>query len=592
MTGASRGMKLVAGIGALALGLTACGGSTNSGTNSGGTPQKGGILKLVGAGGSDDLNPTSAYSTSATGLIRTYARQLYSYESSPDPVKATTPVPDAAAALPEISPDGLTYKITLRKGIMWDSSPAREMVAGDFVRTFKNMCNPADPVGATQYYLPVIQGMQSFCDPFLNNKNLQKDPKGVADYENGHEISGVKALDDHTLQIQLVKPASDLLNLLAMTFASAVPVEYLNYVQGTPEQFNHLVSSGPYKVTSFTAGKSITFAKNPVWKQDVDPLRHQYVNAIQITEGTPDASVVLQQIQNGQADISFDVVFPTSKIGVLADKKDPNFAVYGPPINNPYLTFNFRSPNENGAVGKVGVRQAIEYAINKVALAKIYGGARYNTPLHTVIPPQSVGYQDQNLYQTPGDQGDPAKCKSTLAAAGYPNGLTLKAAYRTSGNHPAIFQSYAQDLKACGINVQGIAVPAADFYTQFLQKTNNATSGKWDIAAPGWVPDWFGNNGRSVMVPLFDGRNWADGSSNYGGFNDPQVNSLIDQALTAKADQAPAAWTAVDQKVMQDAAIVPFMAQMTPWYHSARVHNAIWTPNAANFDFTQLWLSK
>jgi hypothetical protein len=44
-------------------------------------------------------------------------------------------------------------------------------------------------------------------------------------------------------------------------------------------------------------------------------------------------------------------------------------------------------------------------------------------------------------------------------------------------------------------------------------------------------------------------------------------------------------------QIMKDAAIVPFMAQKTPWYHSSRVKNAIWLPIAQQFDFTNLWLS-
>ena len=45
------------------------------------------------------------------------------------------------------------------------------------------------------------------------------------------------------------------------------------------------------------------------------------------------------------------------------------------------------------------------------------------------------------------------------------------------------------------------------------------------------------------------------------------------------------------QQIMKDAAIVPFMAQKTPWYHSSRVKGATWLPIAQQFDFTNLWLS-
>lgn len=598
MTSEKTGLKAAAAIGTLALALAACGGGggTGGGTDNG-TPKKGGTLRLVGAGGQDNLDPTSAYSTSSSAFQRTYSRQLFGYPASTDPKTASTPVPDVAAEMPTmqnggISKDGLTYTIKLRHGVMWNTNPPREMVAGDFVRGFKHMCNPASPVGAPNYYLPNIKGMQAYCDPFLKNTKIQQNPKAIADYENGHEIPGVKAVDNYTIQFTLTQPASDFINLLAMTFASAVPVEYYNYVPGSIDEFKHLISAGPYQVTQYVPNKSITFEKNPNWKKSSDPLHNQYVDKIVFTEGQESPDAVQQQIESNQADLSVDQPVPASALGRLAQTNDPNLTVNGPPISNPYLVFNLKSPNNKGAMANVKVRQAIEYAINKVALAKIYGGPKYNTPLNTVIPPDSVGYQNYNLYPTNGSQGDPAKCKQMLAEAGYPNGLTIKAAYRQAGNHPAIYQSYAQDLQACGISVTGVPVPQADFYSQFLQKISNAKAGKWDVAAPGWVPDWFGNNGRSVISPLFDGRNWADGTSNYGGYNDPTTNALIDKALQAKSvDEAAGYWHQADMQIMKDAAIVPFMAQKTPWYHSSQVKHAIWLPIAQQFDYTNLWLS-
>ncbi|MCW2938886.1 MAG: transporter substrate-binding protein [Actinomycetia bacterium] len=601
MTRRTKRSTVVAGFGALALttsvGLSACGGGgTISGGNSG-TPVKGGTLKLIGAGGQDDLDPTSAYSTNASALIRTYGRQLFSYPASTDLKVSTTPVADAADKVPTtgnggMSADGLTYKITLRKGIMWDTSPPREMVAADFVRSFKHMCNPAAPVGAPGYYLPVIKGMQAYCTPYLTNKALQGNVAGMKAYEEGHEIAGVKAVDSSTLQLQLNAPASDVLNLLAMTFASAVPVEYYQYVPGSNALFGHLVSAGPYRVTTFNPGRQIVLQKNTNWKPATDPLRHQYVDQIQITEGQNSSEAVQQQLQSGASDLSYDVAMSSATLGQLAGRNDPNLTVNGPPISNPYLVFNLRSPNANNAMQNLKVRQAINFAINKVALAQIYGGPKYNTPLNSTIPPDSLGYKDFNLYPTTNNQGDPATCKSLLSQAGYPNGLTVKAAYRQSGNHPAIYQSYAQDLGACGIKVVGVPQQAADFYSQFLQKNANAIAGKWDIAAPGWVPDWFGNNGRANIQPLFDGRNWADGTSNYGDYDSPITNALIDKALQAKSTgEAAANWANASEQIMKDAAIVPFMSQKTPWYHSSRVKNAIWVPITQQFDYTNLWLS-
>jgi peptide/nickel transport system substrate-binding protein len=114
----------------------------------------------------------------------------------------------------------------------------------------------------------------------------------------------------------------------------------------------------------------------------------------------------------------------------------------------------------------------------------------------------------------------------------------------------------------------------------------------WDITEPGWVPDWFGNNGRAIIEPLFDGRTYGPNSVDYGDYNNPKVDALVDKAL-ATSDQHAAAdlWHQADLQIMRDAAIIPIETQNLPLFHSSRVHNAIYSPFSENFDVTNLWLS-
>ncbi|SEM57783.1 ABC transporter substrate-binding protein [Streptacidiphilus jiangxiensis] len=562
--------------------------------NGGGTPVKGGTLKLLGNSDVDHLDTASAYYSVSYVIERAYARQLFTYPAATDPNKVNAVVPDLATELPTaanggISADGLTYTIHLRQGPMWNTTPARAVTAQDEVLGMKRLCNPTqNSVGAPSYYEGVIKGFSEYCAGFAKVKQTIPDMKA---YITGHDISGVTAVDANTVRFTLVKPASDFLNILAMPFSSPAPVEYLNYMPDDANFRQHTISDGPYQITSYTPSQSIKLDRNPAWTKAADPVRDAYVDHIQVTEG-PDEAAVQQQIQAGTADMEWDTSVPTASIPALRATKDPRLGIYTSGISNPFLIFNFQSPNNGGALAKPAVRQALEYAIDKVAIGQIYGGPSLNTPLDQTLPPGSLGYQQMDPYATPGSKGDAAKCKSMLAAAGYPNGLQLTDLVRNAGKHPAVAQSVQTDLKACGVTVTLDPVPQGDYYGKYLGVPAIAKAGKWDISEPGWIPDWFGNNGRSTIEPLFDGRTYGPGATDWGDVNDAQVNALIDQALAA-SDETTAAgfWHQADQRLMAIAAIVPFESQSTPVFRSDRVHNAIFEPFSQQYDVNEIWLS-
>lgn len=572
-----------------ALSLAACGSGTPSTTSStsSGSPVLGGTLKLLGSSDVDHMDTASAYYTATYTLERAFARQLYSYPASTDTTTANTPVPDVATALPTAGADGKTYTVHLRPGVMWNTSPARAVTAQDFVLGLKRLCNPVSPVGAPGYYENTIAGMTAYCNGFAS---VPGTTAAIQAYITGHDISGVKATDSSTLVFTLLQPATDFVNILAMPFASAAPQEYLQYLPDSAPFRQHTVSDGPYQVSGYTANQTITLTRNPAWTQASDPIRHQYVNQITVTQGQ-DAGPVQQQIQAGTADLEWDTTVPTASIPALEATKDSRLGTYPALDTNPYLVFNLQSPTASGALKNVKVRQAIEYAVDKVAIGQVYGGPSLNTPLNQIIPPGNVGYQPFDLYPTTDSKGNAATCKTMLAAAGYPNGFTITDVYRNAGDHPAVAQDIQADLKACGITDKLVPVNQGDYYGKYLNSVSAAQRGVWDISEPGWVPDWYGNNGRAVIEPLFDGRHYGPNSTDYGDYDNPAVNALIDKALAAP-DQNTAAgfWHQADQQIMQDAAIVPLQTQKTALYRSTRVHNAIFLPFSQAYDVTQIWL--
>lgn len=588
-----RWLRLPAVLAAIGLVGAACG-TTGGATPSAATGTKGGTLLMLGQSDVDALDTATAYYTGDYIFERAYSRQLVSYPTSADLSQQTAVVADAATQVPTqsnggISSDGTAYTLKIKSGVKWDTTPARQVTAADFVLGFKRLCNPVNPVGAPGYYEGTIQGFKDYCEPMLALKD--QTASAIANYINTHQISGITTSGSDTIKFKLTQAASDFLNILALPFSSAAPQEYLQYVPGDNAFNQHVISDGPYKIVKYDPGKEIDLDRNPAWDSSTDGIRAAYVDHVKLTEGF-DQNAVQNQIAAGTADMNFDTVVPTADVGQLLQSKDPRLVVGAPTSINPYIVFNYQSPNNGGALGKnLQLRQAVEYAINKVAIAQFYGGLSINKPARQVLWAGNAGYQAFSLYPSPNDEGDTAKAKSLLTAAGYPNGLHLKMVYRTSGNHPKNAQSYQADLAKIGITVDLTPVPGSQYYTKYLENPDAAKKGVWDIADPGWIPDWFGNNGRANIEPLFDGRTYGPGSTDYGDYNSDALNSDIDKALAAKTQSdSNKYWHMADQQIMQDAAIVPVLNQQSAIFRSSRLQNAIYFNFSQAFDITNVWI--
>lgn len=583
-----RGIASVALITGLALAATACGGgdsdSPDTGSGDVAGAKKGGTLKLLGAGDIDHMDTASAYYTVSYTLLRGISRQLVSYPYA-DGDKANEIVADLATEVPKPTNGGKTYEFTIRDGAMWDTTPARQITGADVVVGIKRLCNPVQPTGALGYFSGVITGMKEFCDKFAKAPGTIP---GIKDFIAKNEITGVKA-SGNKVTIDLVQPAGDFLNIMALPFGSPVAEEMLAYLPDSPQFRQNFVSSGPYKISKYVADKNIELVRNTAWTEASDPLRKAYVDNISIVQGS-DEGPVQQQLKAGTVDMSWDTSVPTAEIPGLLAAKDPNLLLDDNGSTNPYITINIQSPNANGALKNLKVRQALNYAVNKKNIIQVLGGPDLYKPLGQILTPPILGYEQFDPYATPDSAGDPEKAKALLKEAGFEN-LTLTYLYRNRGKSPQIAETLQADLKKSGITLKLKQVPPADFYTQNLQKPAVTSAGGWDLAGPGWNPDWQGNAARSFFVPLLDGRQYGEGSTNYNNYNNPEVNKLIDKAL-ASSDPAEIkkTWADADKLVMADAPWVPITTGKTPVYHSSRLGNFKIFPFANNADITNVFI--
>jgi len=550
---------------------------------------RGGTLNMLGTGDVDYMDPNVSYYSGGYMGLRMWSRQLFTNPAVSG--QEMTAVPDLATEIPKegagLSADGKTYTITLRPGVMWNTSPPRAVTAGDVVRGVKRTCNPAQPFGGLPDFIDLIDGMKTFCDGFAKVKPLAAP---IASYINSTDLPGVQAKDDQTVVFTLTHPASFFVDMLTLPAFSPAPKEWDAYVPASAELAQHTLSDGPYQVDSYTATKSITFSRNPAWKADTDPVRKAYVDKIVVDETSTQDSIQ-QQLQTGTpaADMEWDTFPPPSQLPALISTKDPKLNLGVTASSNPYIVFNTASPNNGGALKDAAVRQALSHALNRTNMIQVLGGPTINQPLTHVLPPNIVGGETNfDLYPY-----DVAKAKSMLASAGHPD-LTLKVLYRNkSEGQSKVFQTIQQDLSKAGITVTGVPAPNADFYTKYLQVPSVAQRGVWDISIAGWGADWYGDAALSFFNPLFSGKpSFPPVGSNFGLYESAATNDLINQAISAPTkDAAAALWAKADRQVMQDAAFFPITNPKNANYHAEQVHGAVYIPAFQNFDPTNVWLS-
>jgi peptide/nickel transport system substrate-binding protein len=545
-------------------------------------PVKGGTLIELGQGDMGSLDSVSDY-VAFGGVARMFTRQLFGYPDSPNFAAQLVVAPDVASAIPTTSNGGIsdgakTYTVRIKPGVMWDTDPPRQVSSDDFVREFRMLCNPVSPTLTPGYFENTIMGMQSYCNGFAK----VKDTVGAIDhYEASTPLVGVSAPNSSTVVFKLIEPASDFLNILALGFCSARPIEYMNYLPNSAALKQHLISDGPYRVASYSPGESMTFDRNPAWGQSTDDLRHAYVDRIVITEGlTPED--IQEQLEAGTGDLEFDVGPPSEDIPRLQGSPD---LVIEPPGDVRMLALNqYAGPFTNKLV-----REAAEYAVDKNAVVQLDGGPRMDELANQFILPGNVGYiGGYNPYPDNNGAGDPAKARALLKLAGYPRGLTVKL---ISYNDERVAESLQSSLSSAGFHVDLVPATRQTFFGKYLENPSAAERDAWDLADVAWGPDWLGNDGRTTFAPLFTDPGRF--SQDFGGYSNRITDSLVNKALAAPSVALGAVlWSAAERQVLADAAAVPVAYGRNAIYHSSAVHGCVYWWAGANCDPTNVWLSR
>jgi peptide/nickel transport system substrate-binding protein len=469
--------------------------------------------------GIDYLDPALSYTVQGWAIMWNVYLPLLGYKHVNGPDGATL-VPYLAQAMPTVSSDGLTYTMTLRKGLKFsDGTPVK---ASDF------------PASIERDYKVDSPGV-GFFGNIVGTDTIAKTKKG--------HISGITA-DDATgkITIKLKSPEGDFEYILATEFAALVPASS----PAKDTSVNPVPSTGPYMIQSYKPNKQVIVVRNPNFDASMFGGNVPAGNPDKMTiDIFGDAGIALTRTLQGQEDYDFYQP-PNDRLAELQSKYANQIKVYTP-ANTFYYWMNTR----NAPFDKLQVRQAVNYAINREALVRIYGGLA--TPTENVLPPTYPQYKKLNLYPY-----NLAKAKSLIKAAGATGAsVVIWTDDNESRRAPEAGQYLQGVLKSIGLNATLKEVHAAVYWTTI---GNQAT--KTQIGFADWFQDyphpldWFD-------VLLNGQRITQTHNNNYANFNDSAINAKIDAlkkepVLTSSVNSQ---WAGVDKAVMEQAAWAPYINQ-------------------------------
>ncbi len=528
----------------------------------------GGTLRVLS---NESLTGLSGLDTASfAAMARAYARTLYGYNLAGPPDQVSVPVPDIASGPPKLSADRRTYTFTLRPGVRYAPPVNREVTAQDFITAIQRLYDKKTP-SYGQQYADLIAGAAAF---------------GAG---KARRISGLAAPDARTLTITLDQPAEDLLSILTMSFFAPVPGEYAaDYAVGANYD-GHVVGSGPYTPATYIPGRLVVLDRNPNWDAATDPLRKAWVDRIEVKVGVGIASIQ-RAIERGEADLSLDSHVPQTQLAALrADPERSRRLAVKPTGNLRFLVLG--THRGAGAIADVRVRQAVNYAVDKVAYRDAIAGrfAPTGELASTILAPGSLGYRRYDLYPTPGGRGDPAKARALLAKAGYPKGVTLTFVTWGSGRHMDTLEPVEESLARAGIRLKVKTFEEYDLWDKSLAIP--AKRLEHQLGQSVWRLDYLGDNARQSIVTQYDSRIDPAVSGNFSEYHNPTVNRLIDRALAEPdRDRRAAMWGQIDQRIMRDAPMVPLMWENFSFLWASRVHGWVYDPWTVKPDLTAVWL--
>lgn len=485
----------VAGISAVALLATACGGSDNtddsgSGETAAEGASTGGEIVVYGCNPENPLVAGNTGETCGGNVLNVLTSTLVYY----DPETAE-PQNDIMESIE--TDDNQTFTVTIKKGYMFHDGT--EVKAKNFVDAWNYTAfGPNGQEGS--YFMSAIEGADEVS----------------AEDATVEEMSGLAVVDDYTFTIKTTGKVSNLPVRLGYTAFAPQPDVFFE----DPEAFGkNPVGAGPYKFDSWTENQEIVVSKFADYSGDfggnVDKITFKIFQELdpayaEILAGNLDV------INNVPTSALIDEIYQSDLDG-RAEQRETSY--YG------YIGMNYQT---DPSLADVNVRKAISKAIDRqLIIDQVYNGTY--VPATGWVSPVVDGYQpdvcgDACVY-------DPDAAKTMLdEAGGYDGRLTLS--YNNDGGHKEWTEATCNSIKNA-LEIECVATPLVDFSTFLTQLSEREMKGLFRSA---WVMDY--PSIENYLGPIYG----ADAGSNYFDY--------ANQAFTDKLAEADAADTLEDANAL------------------------------------------
>jgi peptide/nickel transport system substrate-binding protein len=543
----------VAGAALLVL-TVGCSGSTDSGGSGGSngtvaqsfqSQHKGGTLHLMAKAAGGSFDPQVNYTLQYWQLYQATYDGLLAFKKVGGQ-ESFTVVPDLAEAMPQVTNGGKTYVFKLRPGIKF--STGKPVTVDDVVASFERIFKVSSPTAGT-FYNGIVGSAACLKKPADCSLS-----KGVV----GDASTG-------TVTINLTDPDPELPYKLAVPHASIVPKDSPSKDAGTKP----LPSTGPYMAASYDPNRALKLVRNPYfkeWSRDAEP--QGYPDEIDETFGlTVEAEVTA--VENGQGDWVFDPP-PSDRLNEMGTKYEKQVHV-NPLTAFFYLTLNTHlAPFDNQMA-----RQAINWAVDRAAAVRLYGGTNLAQPVCTVLPPGFPGHVNFCDYTKGGG--------ATWSAPDIEKAKQLVQQSGTAGQEVSVVVQEDEVNKAIGEYVQSLLNQigykaklkplSANIQFTYIQNTKN----KVQLALTSWYQDYpAASDFLNVLLSCASYHPGSDSSINIAGFCDKGVDAQMQDALKTERTSMPTAnqkWGQIDQAVMAKSPLVPLFTPKLVDFVSTKVGN-------------------